>query len=245
MITSHHILVILLRFRYSLGSEAEYKYIGRVDCASWKKNLARFTRLRITTGGQINDSYGPLFPRNLLSKPCKDCERCELLVAATYQFPCMGSTPVPEPPRWGWWGELSFGGVNASAVHILVNDGGQVATFFETNMTLQNNTHPSTASIATSIPLPNTICAVFQAWGPDYRSASLPLWKVDAVVVNCDIISGSGTPTNFWDGPPHFCAELEVRDHAFPHGVFDMGIDTTCLVFEPPLEIEWTTKPTF
>lgn len=87
---------------------------------------------------KINDSYGPLFPRNLLSKPCKDCERCELLVAATYQFPCMGSTPVPEPPRWGWWGELSFGGVNASAVHILVNDGGQVATFFEVGYSSKN-----------------------------------------------------------------------------------------------------------
>ncbi|OXA39882.1 hypothetical protein Fcan01_25315 [Folsomia candida] len=85
-----------------------------------------------------------------------------------------------------------LGIMGISRVHLVVNEDYTVL--------------PSTATIATS-----TVCKIFQAWDPYYTPAFLVLWEVEAVVVNCDVLS---TPTNF--SSPHFCAELEILDHLRP-----------------------------
>lgn len=97
---------------------------------------------------------------------------------------------------------------------------------------------PQTATLASAIPAPNTACKVFQAYDLMYNPTSLVLWEVGAVVVNCDILIGSGTPTNFSDGPLHFCAELEVLDHVQPETVLDAQISRTCDLYQPPLEVD-------
>ncbi|OXA38421.1 Zinc metalloproteinase nas-15 [Folsomia candida] len=90
----------------------------------------------------------------------------------------------------------------------------------QTDMTLKDYTVlPSTAIIAASIPLPNTICAVYQTRGPMYASASLVL--------------------------PYFCAKLEILDHVSPRSVFARQITSTCLLEKPPREVDWMTAPIY
>lgn len=95
--------------------------------------------------------------------------------------------------------------------------------------------------LITSIPWRNTICKVFHACDTLYKPASLVLWELNAVVVNCDILISSGTPTNFSNGP-HFCAELEVLDHINPQNVLNSGISTYCAL-KSRQTVEWAASP--
>ncbi|OXA39912.1 hypothetical protein Fcan01_25322 [Folsomia candida] len=182
---------------------------------------------------EINDTYGAIFLNNIFSKPGPNCAGCDIIHRAKYWFPSLDKIS----PREMW----PCGVMNVSAVHLLVNEEGQEATVSILDFTRLL----PTATIASLIPPPNTVCKMFQAWDVLYNPTSLVLWEVEAVVVNCDILIGSGTPTNFSDGPPHFCAELEVLDHVQPQTVFDVDIKRKCQVYDPPLEPDWITMPTY
>lgn len=69
---------------------------------------------------------------------------------------------------------------------------------------------------------------------------------MEAVVVNCDILVNSGTPTNFSEGPPHFCAELEVLDHLYPSSLFQADgelLSKQCSHTVAQREPKWSTQP--
>ncbi|OXA36713.1 hypothetical protein Fcan01_28527 [Folsomia candida] len=235
----------------------DYKYVSTYDCAPWREiwrlspNYESFPVARLTAKYrelkeipdyfwtlhfsaavvEINDTFGAIFLNNILSKPRPNCGGCDTIQRANYRVPSLDKIS----PRELW----PFGVVNVSAVHLLVNEEGQEATFFESDTSIPDFTRlPQTATLASAIPAPNTACKVFQAYDLMYNPTSLVLWEVGAVVVNCDILIGSGTPTNFSDGPLHFCAELEVLDHVQPETVLDAQISRTCDLYQPPLEVD-------
>ncbi|OXA39963.1 uncharacterized protein LOC118439454 isoform X2 [Folsomia candida] len=192
----------------------------------WRPVHLEFTAALV----RINDTFGPLFPDCIISTT--DWVYTEIHTAK-YKFPAKRAWSPGERPQYGV--------VNVSAVHWLVNEEGQHATFFETNITVTKNaTFPHTmATLTTATPGPGTICKVFHAPFFDLFYP-LDLGELDAGRGKLrDTRQGRGAH-NFTEGPPHFCAELVTLDRISPQSVFDKAPRShVCEMYHPPVEIEW------
>ncbi|OXA39962.1 hypothetical protein Fcan01_25386 [Folsomia candida] len=77
-----------------------------------------------------------------------------------------------------------------------------------------------------------------------FPSSRLRLEEVDVVVGNCDVLSKTGTPTNFPERPPHFCVELEILDNLKPPSVFSKNPQArTCPMYDGQREVERAANP--